>query len=502
MKKIFYSLFALMMATFTFSSCEDVPAPYDTPTAGGGDNPGDDSSLGTIFTENFDGGSNGFTLQNVTIPSELSYVWKVGNYNNNSYLNASAFANSASHATEAWAVSPAIDLTDSHKAVLTFRHAINKLSDVSTMKDMMTVWASTDYSNDVKTATWTKLTVPTYPAGTSWTWVESGDIDLAAYCGKKVTIAFKYTSTDTNSGGWEVDDFTVKGDGTAMTPDTPDTPDQPQGEAKGTGTQADPFNVVAADKYITDGGDETKEVFVKGKVVGTPSFSSKYNSMTYNISDDGTENGKLKVYGGKGLGGANFSSESDLKAGDEVIICGKLVNYQGTHEFTSNNYLYSLNGTTVEPTTPSEPSGDGKVEIDNATLTLVNTKAGEGTESVTFVPKEELTGNGVEVPTVTLSDGTVLMFDQGSGTSVPKYYSGATYGNVRIYKNNVVKIEGKKAIAKVVITGDVNGSTVYVGNTTATLSISGNTFVYTNYSAEAGGQTQLRINSITIYYAK
>ena len=69
MKKIFYSLFALMMATFTFSSCEDVPAPYDTPTAGGGDNPGDDSSLGTIFTENFDGGRNGFTLQNVTIPS-------------------------------------------------------------------------------------------------------------------------------------------------------------------------------------------------------------------------------------------------------------------------------------------------------------------------------------------------------------------------------------------------------------------------------------------------
>lgn len=230
MKKIFYSLFALMMATFSFSSCEDVPAPYDTPTAGGEDTPGDDGSLNTIFSENFDGSSNGFSFQNVTIPSELSYVWKVSSYNNNNYLNASAFANSASHATEAWAVSPAIDLTDSHKAVLTFRHAINKLNDTSMMKDMMTVWASTDYNGDVKTATWTKLTVPTYPNGTSWTFVESGDIDLAAYCGKKVTLAFKYTSTDSNSGGWEVDDFTVKGDGTSMTPDTPETPDQPQGE--------------------------------------------------------------------------------------------------------------------------------------------------------------------------------------------------------------------------------------------------------------------------------
>ena len=32
MKKIIYSLLVLAMAAFTFSSCEDVPAPYDMPT--------------------------------------------------------------------------------------------------------------------------------------------------------------------------------------------------------------------------------------------------------------------------------------------------------------------------------------------------------------------------------------------------------------------------------------------------------------------------------------
>ena len=31
MKKILYSVFALAMAAFTFTSCEDVPAPYDDP---------------------------------------------------------------------------------------------------------------------------------------------------------------------------------------------------------------------------------------------------------------------------------------------------------------------------------------------------------------------------------------------------------------------------------------------------------------------------------------
>ncbi len=231
MKKIFYSLVALMMATFTLTSCEDVPAPYDTPTAGGetGGGETDDTELNTIFSENFDSNTSGFTFQNVTLPSDLSYVWKIASYNNNAYLNASAYANNASHATEAWAVSPAIDLTDSHKAVLSFNHAINKLNDVSTIKDMMTVWASSDYAGDVKTATWTKLEVPNYPAGTSWTFVASGNIDLTAYCGKKVYIAYKYTSTDTNSGGWEVDQFEVKGDGTAMEPSTPDTPDTPSG---------------------------------------------------------------------------------------------------------------------------------------------------------------------------------------------------------------------------------------------------------------------------------
>ena len=35
MKKILYSVMALAIAAMTFTACEDVPAPYDTPTGGG-----------------------------------------------------------------------------------------------------------------------------------------------------------------------------------------------------------------------------------------------------------------------------------------------------------------------------------------------------------------------------------------------------------------------------------------------------------------------------------
>lgn len=214
------------MTAFSFTSCEDVPAAYEIPGGGNGGNGGSTTEVPTLYSEAFDNNTTAFEFKDVNLTGGLTRVWKVASYNNNGYLNASAFLNNASHASESWAVSPAINLADSKKAVLAFSHAINKLSDVSTMKDMMTVWASTDYTGDVSAATWKQLVVPNYPAGTSWTFVESGDIDLTEYCGNKVYIGFKYTSTDENSGGWEVDNFTIKGDGTPMV--TPGKPDQPE----------------------------------------------------------------------------------------------------------------------------------------------------------------------------------------------------------------------------------------------------------------------------------
>lgn len=221
-----------LATTLSFTSCEDVPAPYDIPTGGNTGGGNTETGLKEIYSENFDNETTAFTFKDVTLTGGLTRVWKVASYNNNGYLNASAFFSNASHASESWAVSPAILLGDSKKATLSFKHAINKLADVSTMKDMMTAWVSTNYTGDVKTAEWQQLVIPKYPEGVSWTFVESGDIDLTAYCGKTVYIAFKYTSTDDNSGGWEIDNFTIKGDGTAMsipsTPDTPDTPSTPE----------------------------------------------------------------------------------------------------------------------------------------------------------------------------------------------------------------------------------------------------------------------------------
>lgn len=222
MKKYILCLAAATL-TLGFTACDDVPAPYEV-----NKNPGTGAEK-TIFSANFDTDAEGFEFKNVTLSGSLTYVWKQDSYNGKGYLKASAFASSKSNASEAWAVSPAINLKDSKKASLTFRHAINKIAP-GVPSEMCTVWASTDYTGDVKTATWTQINVPNYPEGTSWTFIDAGTMDISAFCGKeKVYIAFKYASTDEASGTWEVDEFCVKGDGTAMenggttTPDTPNT---------------------------------------------------------------------------------------------------------------------------------------------------------------------------------------------------------------------------------------------------------------------------------------
>jgi hypothetical protein len=47
------------------------------------------------------------------------------------------------------------------------------------------------------------------------------------------------------------------------------------------------------------------------------------------------------------LNNEKFTSEDQIGVGDEVVICGKLVDYKGeTPEFSGNVYIYSLNGKT------------------------------------------------------------------------------------------------------------------------------------------------------------
>lgn len=136
------------------------------------------------------------------------------------------------------------------------------------------------------------------------------------------------------------------------------------GEPKGTGTAADPFNIAGIIKYIENGGSADQEVYTKGKVVSVKagSFDASFGSLKYYISDDGTTANQFYVYNGyAGPNRTKFSGEDALKPGDEVVICGKAKNYNGTNEYDTGNYLVSLNGKpTSGSTTPDTPT-DGYI---------------------------------------------------------------------------------------------------------------------------------------------
>lgn len=446
-------------------------------------------------------------------------------------------------------------------------------------------------------------------------------------------------------------------------------------EPSGDGTQANPFNVAAAIKYIQDGGSETTDMYVKGIVVSVDkgSFDPTYGSLKYYISDNGTTSNQFRVYNGyAGPNRTKFSGEDALKPGDIVVICGKLVNYSGTLEFTTGNYVVSINGSgdfggdsgddqptdgtyinetfansfgsftvnTVkgtpwtidsygyakatgfvaqgQPATPSASyivskavnmtsAKEAKVSFDyilryvtnydepiagienkvlvtsnytgdptttqwtdiTGTLTEVrdwktwtkftadvpadimgknnvvfalyyaceessgtwevknftvkegkedggDTPGGEVTEnSITFVSSELGLTNEQEAGTITLADGTVLVFDAGSNRNPPKFYTNGG-SCIRMYPNNSMTIKGSKKIASVIINcGENNGignasgdikaepGTVNTNEKVVTISnVNAQETVITDISTQTKIASQIYISSMTINYAE
>lgn len=167
------------------------------------------------YVESFESGLGKFIIDNKEIGS-LSFVWKHdASYK---YMKASAYVNGTNNVTESWLTSPVINLTGVDKAVLTFDQAINFAKGKASQ--YLTVVATEAGMNN-----WEPLTI-TYPESDGWDFVDSGDVDLNKYAGKKVQLAFKYTSSSEIAATWEVKNVKVaaaeNGGGTEPEPGTGD----------------------------------------------------------------------------------------------------------------------------------------------------------------------------------------------------------------------------------------------------------------------------------------
>lgn len=120
----------------------------------------------------------------------------------------------ASDNNEDWLVSPAFNLSKHEAATLTFDHTANK-GNAANKTTMQTLWLSNDYEGGAPAAaTWTQVTIPNYPSGTNWTFVNSGNINIPKeFLTKNMHFAFKYVAATAAEGScWEIKNVLLNAD--------------------------------------------------------------------------------------------------------------------------------------------------------------------------------------------------------------------------------------------------------------------------------------------------
>lgn len=448
MKKFIYSCLFLAMAAITFSSCEDVPAPYNMPTE---DETPEVQPAGT-----------GTAADPFNVAGAVKYIEDGGSESELKYVKGKVVS---------------IEKFDASYGSMKYY-----ISDDGTSTNQFYVFKGYAGPNRTKFSGADAL-----KAG-----------DEVVICGN--LIVFSGTK-EFQTGNYIV---SLNGEGGTTTPDTPTTgkgsesnpytvaeaiaaikAGAPTSEVYVTGIVSDVYfysdQYKSLSYYISDDGKSKDMQVYSGKGLNGADFTSK---------DDLKVGQKVTI---KGIIKAFNKNGTDIM---EIDKNSTIVKIEG--EGTGGEV-------TPKPDTPD--TGNGKITFadDHRTLTLENSKATAG-ESVTFDFTAQNYENQTDMTTIKLSDGTTITFDANGEINGSKYYTSGTA--VRVYKNNKIIVKGTKEIAKIIFHCNApykkNGETVNCdGNETATINFSGKTATYTNvFTGTTGGGVQLRFSSIEIVYAK
>ena len=291
MKKLLSYLFALAAVAFAFTSCEDVPIPYDYPNSGNN-------------SENVDPNAKGQSADNPYTVQEAVQLIKDGK----------------APTTEVY-VKGVVSKVDYYSEDY---HSLSYyLSDDGKTEDLQVYSGKGLNGADFNSKSDLKVGQTVIVKGV----IKSFD--------KKGTTIYE---VDKNS-----QIVSIEGEGTQEQP----------GDEKGQ-SKENPYTVKEAVNLIKEGKAPTTEVYVKGVVSKVDYYSKDYHSLSYYLSDDGkTED--LQVYSGKGLNGADFNSKSDLKVGQTVIVKGVIKSFdkKGTtiYEVDKNSQIVSIEGNGETPST-------------------------------------------------------------------------------------------------------------------------------------------------------
>ena len=282
--------------------CIDKLVIYTAGESGGGESGGGEGEGGqtpdpeetiTLYSETFGTNQGAFTIDNKVLPEGASYVWAWASAKYG--MKASAYISGAAHASESWLVSPKFDCTNATALTLSFSEAANKFNSA----DNVSAYTSVKVK-EVGTDTWTDLTLSARAGGTNWDFTDGITADLSAYVGKKMQIAFVYTSTAELAGTWEVKNFELKGKGEVTTESEVVVPEY--------------TTIAQLKENATASATAVKFTFTNLLVTGTAGTSTYVS--------DGTDGTLL------------YGTASPYKAGDKIsgTIAANLVSYNNLTE--------------------------------------------------------------------------------------------------------------------------------------------------------------------------
>ena len=285
--------------------CIDKLVIYTAGESGGGESGGGESGGGegeggqtpdpeetiTLYSETFGTNQGAFTIDDKVLPEGITFIWS---FASGYGMKATAYVNKKNYASESWLVSPKFDCTNATALTLSFSEAANFFKSAENVSAYTSVKVK-----EVGTDTWTDLTLSARASGKAWTFTDGITADLSAYVGKKMQIAFVYTSSAELAGTWEVKNFELKGKGTVTAESEVVIPEyttiaQLKNDAKATATAVKftftdllVTGTAGTSTYVTDGTDGmllfgTASPYKAGdKISGTISANLvSYNNLT------------------------------------------------------------------------------------------------------------------------------------------------------------------------------------------------------------------------------
>ena len=137
-------------------------------------------------------------------------------------------------------------------------------------------------------------------------------------------------------------------------------------EPDGDGTAAKPFNVAAAIAKCQEVGTtvSSQKYYIKGYVAADAAVDATYGNITFDIADSKDGGPRFIAYQMAGSDGKKLPTGFKVNKGDEVVIYGKVLNYNGSTPETDGKgsaIIVSVNGkdTNGASTGGGDNPGDG-----------------------------------------------------------------------------------------------------------------------------------------------